>query len=54
MRRARLSDDEFLEKVTGVFTELRGYPKSKDCANMVQSWILLSVHGGLPHGCHNA
>jgi hypothetical protein len=33
---------------------VRGYPKSKDGANLVQSWILLPFHGGLPHGCHNS
>ena len=34
--------------------ELRGYPKSKDYANMLQSWILLPFPGDLPCGCHTS
>jgi hypothetical protein len=33
---------------------LRGYPKSKDYANMLQSWSLLPFHGGLLNGCRNS
>jgi hypothetical protein len=40
--------------ITVTLDELRGYPKSKGCANMVQSWMLLPFHGGLPNGCHTS
>ena len=49
---AKLRQDHPHLKCIVTDDRLRGYPKSKENANIVQSWILLPFHGGLPNGCH--